>query len=203
MLWVERAWGWLVFPVRWSKSLILKAIGYVKKQGPWRDLVRDMWGRMVRPLSQPSYVGLVFASFLFGAVGIWIAGIKAVLAGCSTVETCVNNGTVFQSVISFFVAFGCLACMQLIVVEDRLKHLRAVSVVGLLVTVSLAIVAAVAYELKYEQAHWFLWLGLAVAFLQHWSVNFDEHKYVEGTPEDPLGGSPSNPVGGDDAGYET
>ena len=175
---------------------------YLKKKGPWRDLVRDMWGRLVHPLKQPSYVGLFFASFLFGAVGVWIAGIRAVLAGCTSLGSCVNDGTVFQSVISFFVAFGCLACMQLIVVEDQLKHLRAVSVVGLLVTVTLAITAAVAYELKYAGAHWFLWLGLTVAFLQHWSVNFDEDKYMERTPESPLGGSAGNPVAGDEAGFE-
>ena len=69
--------------------------------------------------------------------------------------------------------------MQLIVVEDRLKHLRAVSLLGLLATIFLAVVATVAYHREAEAAQWFLWAGLGVALLQHWTVNFDEEKYRE------------------------
>ncbi len=168
---------------------------------PWKDAIAGVWSRLKRPFSEPSYVAFYLVSVFVGAIGVWIAFGNVLAEKCEPLRTCVSDERVFQSIISFFVAYGCAACTHSIIVADSPKYLRAISLLGITVTVALAFACALAYRLGAAATPWLLGSGVAVALFQHWIAGFDYSQFAERKADSALGASTDSDLAGPSDGF--
>ena len=171
--------------------------GYYLRE--WTTLMKEIWKRLYSPILQPSYVFFFLISIVIGATGVWVAGFEAYLESPShkTITSTMADGRVFNAIITFFAAVGSVACIQFIVVEDRLKHLRAFFCLVMVVLISLAVMAAVSDYRASEHRYYYLIAGTTVAILTWWIANWDEGKYRQPSSLEPLGGDSDETVAGD------
>ena len=113
----------------------------MNNRGPWAALIFELWKRLREPLKQPSFVMYFLLALILGAMGVWAALAEGVIAKW-------QNDTqepFFRALVTFFPAIGSLACVQVIIVEDSQKSLRALFSLLLIVFLTLAIVSGLVY----------------------------------------------------------
>ena len=176
------------------------------RENQWLAVLGDIWKSIVKPLSQPSYVFFFVLSVVVGGIAVVVAILKALTGHCyeKSVTACfLGNAAVFQAAVSFFAALGCVACVRVIIVVDKFKHMRAVSVLGLFVTAGLAGMSLFLFEELPVWTSRLVVIGFVVALLQHWIANFDENDYSESGPDEwMLGGDTTADLQGKADGFE-
>lgn len=169
----------------------------------WKSLFVMLGRRLTDPLGRPAYVFFFVVSILIGAMGIWVALVEAwfTLDPGQPQSAVWDNPSVFTSMVTFFAGLGSLSCLQVIVVEDRQKNLRALLCLVLIALVAMTIVAAL---LQTSGSSWTYCTVSAIAVLAvivWWVANADDQKFVQENPIDSLGGEPELEAAGDTEGF--
>ena len=169
----------------------------------WATLFKTLWSRLYDPIFQPAFVVFFFLSMLIGATGIWISIGEIWLTGRSQTptESVWADPSVFKSVVTFFAALGSLSCIEVIVVEDTQKHLRALVCLPLVAFIVLAIVAALTEHNASGAGHPFLIAGTILAAVTWWIANWDEERYARPLSTAAIGGNLDASPAGDTEGY--
>lgn len=179
----------------------------------WGALFKSLGQRFFRPFFQPAYVFYFIASMVIGATGIWVALAESwLLTQVPTPQVLSTQAlpppvsiwadpSVFKSILTYFAALGSLSCIQVIVIEDKQKSLRSLLCILLLGFIGLAILATL-YEHKIAgTGHPFLMVGTVLAIITWWIANWDDARYTQSSPLDPLGGNTENAPAGDTEEY--
>ena len=131
---------------------------------------------------------------------MWVALVEGIVTNW-------QNGTqepFFRALLTFFPAIGSLACVQVIIVEDSQKSLRALFSLLLIVFLSLAIISGVAYPRDALLGFWLSAIGTVLAVLSWWLANSNQESFKDTTdPANPLGGSLDNEPAGNTKGFVT
>lgn len=169
----------------------------------WGLLMMSLWKRLVHPFSQPAYIFFFIVSMVIGATGIWVAVAEAwILTQAQTPKGSIwADPSVFKSILTFFAGLGSLSCIQVIVVEDRQKNLRALFSLLLVSFIILAVVAALFENQTAGAGYPFLTAGTVLAIIIWWLANWDDEKYAQVSSLDPLGGDTETAPAGDTEGY--
>lgn len=175
-------------------------ISVLNNRGPWAALIFELWKRLWEPLKQPSFTMYFLLALILGAMGVWVALVEGIVANW-------QNDTqepFFRALLTFFPAIGSLACVQVIIVEDSQKSIRALFSLLLIVFLSLAIVSGVAYTQNTSLSFRLTAIGTVLAVLSWWLANSDQESFKETTdPAHPIGGSVENELAGDTEGFAT
>ena len=169
----------------------------------WAALGKELWDRLYSPILQPSYVFFFFVSMLIGATGVWVAGFEAYLAAPrqTSIMSIWEDGRVYNAIITFFTAVGALSCIQFIVVEDKLKNLRALFCLIMVTLILLAVLSAASDYRGSGIEPYFLIAGTTLAIVTWWIANWDEQKYKQYSSLGTLGGDSKGSAAGDTEGY--
>lgn len=169
----------------------------------WKELVKELWRRLRRPCSDPSYVFLFFVSIGIGAMGIWVAIVEALVAQHhqNPPSTIWVDPRVFSSILTYFAALGSLSCMQVIIVEDKQKNLRALLSFVLFVFLSFVTWAAVSEHYAPGAGKSLLFVVALLAMGSWWIANWDESKFTQHPTTDAMGGHSDDPLAGSTKGY--
>ena len=169
----------------------------------WAALIKTLWAKFCHPFSQPAYVLFFAMSMVIGATGIWVAIAHVFLRAPSQTSSLSiwTDPGVFKSILTYFTALGCISCLQVIVVEDALKHLRTFFALFLIVFVILAIVAALFERHASGTGHLCLVLGTVLAMGAWWMANWDPRKFAQQSTLGALGGDSAAGPSGDTEGY--
>ena len=168
----------------------------------WLLLVRDLWERLYMPFSQPSYLFFFTLSMAIGATGIWAAIVEAFVLQKPEVSVW-TNPSVFKSIVTYCAALGSLSCIRVIVVEDKMKHLRTLFCLLLFLVFSCAVVAAMAEFQEPGGGYPYVFLCMALAIITWWLANWDRHSFSQVSPKQSMGGSLGNQLAGDARDYKT
>ena len=172
----------------------------MNNRGPWAALIFELWKRLREPLKQPSFVMYFLLALILGAMGVWAALAEGVIAKW-------QNDTqepFFRALVTFFPAIGSLACVQVIIVEDSQKSLRALFSLLLIVFLTLAIVSGLVYPQNATLGFKLTVIGTGLAILSLWLANSDQEPFKEPTdPADSIGGTLENEPAGDTEGFAT
>ena len=169
----------------------------------WTTLCKTLWSRLFDPFFQPAFVVFFLLSMLIGATGIWVSiGEVWLTAQSQTLtESVWADPSVFNSVVTFFAALGSLSCIEVIVVEDRQKHLRALVCLPLVAFIVLAIVATLIEHNASGTGYPYLIAGTILAAVTWWIANWDEEKYAQPLSTAAIGGNPDASPAGDTKGF--
>ncbi|MCO6185218.1 hypothetical protein [Rhizobium sp. L1K21] len=169
----------------------------------WGVLVRSLLRRLLLPFCQPAYVFFFVVSMIIGATGIWVSIAEAWIStqGQTPPGSIWADPSVFKSILTFFAGLGSLSCIQVIVVEDKQKNLRALLSLLLITFIILAVVAALLENRGSGEGYPFLATGTALAIVTWWLANWDDEKYSQNSSLDPLGGDTETAPAGDTEGY--
>ena len=133
-------------------------------------------------------------------MGVWAALAEGIIAKW-------QNDTqepFFRALLTFFPAIGSLACVQVIILEDGQKSLRALFSLLLIIFLSLAIVSGVAYPQNATLGFGLTKIGTGLAVLTLWLANSDTERFKETTDAtDSIGGPIENDPAGDTEGFTT
>lgn len=172
----------------------------MNSRGPWTALGLELRKRFHEPFKQPSFVLYFLLALILGAMGVWAALTEAILRDW-------QDGThepLFRAVVTFFSAIGSLACVQVIIVEDGHKSLRALFSLLLIAFLSLAILSVIAYPHNAPFASKLTVVGTGLAVLCLWLVSTDQERFKETTAaEDAIGGPADKEPAGDTEGFAT
>ena len=169
----------------------------------WTTLFKTLGSRLYNPIFQPAFVVLFFLSMLIGATGIWVSIGEVWLTGRSQTssESVWVDPSVFKSVVTFFAALGSLSCIEVIVVEDKQKHLRALVCLPLVAFIVLAIVATLTEYNASGAGNPYLIAGTILAAVTWWIANWDEEKYAQPLSTAAIGGNLDASPAGDTEGF--
>lgn len=172
----------------------------MNSRGPWAALTSELWKRLREPFKQPSFVMYFLLAIALGAMGVWAALAEGIIAKW-------QNDTqepFFRALLTFFPAIGSLACVQVIILEDGQKSLRALFSLLLIIFLSLAIVSGVAYPQNATLGFGLTKIGTGLAVLTLWLANSDTERFKETTDAtDSIGGPIENDPAGDTEGFTT
>ncbi len=169
-------------------------------RGPWVALAEELWKRLLEPLKQPSFVMYFLLALILGAMGVWAALAEGIIARWQD-DT---QELFFRAFVTFFPAIGSLACVQVIIVEDSQKSLRALFSLLLIVFLSLAIVSGLAYPQNAPLGFRLTAIGTGLAILSLWLANNNQEPFKETTdPANSIGGSVENEPAGNTEGFTT
>lgn len=172
----------------------------MNSRGPWAGLIFELRKRLLEPLNQPSFILYFLLALILGAMGVWVALVEGIIANWQN-DT---QESFFRALQTFFPAIGSLACVQVIIIEDSQKSLRALFSLLLIVFLSLAIVSGVAYSLNAPLGFRLTAIGTGLAVLSWWLANSDQEPFQETTdPANPIGGPVENELAGDTEGFAT
>ena len=168
----------------------------------WNEMFKFIRARLLAPFKQPAYVFFFLVSMVIGATGIWVAMAEAwLLAGAMTpVGSIWDDASVFNSMLTFFAALGSLSCIQVIVIEDKQKSLRALLSLLLILFIGLAILAALVQHSEWS-GYPIVFGGTGLAIIAWWFANSDDSKYTQGNVTDALGGPTEAQPAGDTGGF--
>lgn len=139
-------------------------------------------------------------ALILGAIGVWVAFVEGIVANWQDG----TKETLFRAILTFFPAIGSLACVQVIIVEDSQKSLRALFSLLLIVFLSLAIISGVAHHYNATLGYWLSAIGTVLAVPSWWLANSDQESFKDTTdPANSLGGSLDNEPAGDTKGFAT
>ena len=201
---IVRSWTFLGTRCSWALEVQGTSMANdTNESTEWKNLFVMLGKRLTDPLGRPAYVFFFVVSLLIGAMGIWVALVEAwfTLEPGQRQSDVWENPSVFISMVTFFAGLGLLSCLQVIVVEDRQKNLRALLCLVLIALVAMTVVAAL---LQTRDSPWTYCTVSAIAILAvivWWVANADDQKFVQENPVDSLGGEPDAEAAGDTTGF--
>ena len=169
----------------------------------WTSLLKELWKRLYQPIFQPAYVFFFAISMVVGATGVWVAIIEVWLTTQPELAPALilEDPSVFNAILTYSAALGSLSCIQVIVIEDRQKHLRSLLCLVLIACIYLAVLAALNEHHSSGAGYPYLIAGTFLAVLTWWIANSDEKKFVQQSSPDPLGGHSDVQPAGETEGY--
>ena len=168
----------------------------------WIALLKELWKRLYLPLSQPSYLLFFAISVVGGAIGIWTAIAEARVSLNPGISVWTSPG-VFKSCVTYFAALGALSCIRIIIVEDKLKHLRTFFCL-LLVLVVVSTGAAAFFEFHQPgQGYPFVFFCMILAVITWWLANWDPGSFSQVSPDETMGGNLKQQPAGSTNEYRT
>ena len=172
----------------------------MNSRGLWIALGLELGKRLKEPLQQPPFVFYFLLALTLGALGVWAALAEGLIAHWEE-DT---PKLFFRALWTFFPAIGSLACIQVIIVEDDQKSLRALFSLLLVAFLLLAIISRTVYPHNATLAFAVTGIGTVLAVLIWWLANGDHDSFKDTTdPEDPMGGSVEKELAGDTHGFVT
>ena len=170
----------------------------------WITLAKALGKRLFCPFLQPAYVFFFALSMTIGATGIWVAITEAWITTRSQMPPASiwTDPSVFKSILTFFAALGSLSCIQVIVVEDKEKNLRALLCVLLIAFILLALLAALFESHAPGTGYPYLAVGTFLAVVTWWIANWDDKKYTQDSSQGAIGGNTDTPPAGETEGYK-
>lgn len=168
-------------------------------ENSWILLAKELWGRFARPWGQVSFVLYFLMAIIIGGFGVWFTLVQGVLSnwGQDTLEL------FFRAVLTYFPAIGALACVQVAIMEDDHKYMRAFFMLLLIIFVILALISGLFYSRNSELSFVLVLIGTFLALVSWWVVNSQEDRLMD-TPEPTaaLGGSSEEEPAGDTEDYK-